>query len=142
MLCLDASFLFNVLIDRLHATDTAMWKRWLDEQRPMIAPRLMHYEMVNILHKWRRSGKLDESFVRLAMGVVIALPIQLVDDAMPFDALTLARELDLLASYDAHYVAVASRYRADLCTSDRRLWEKSQSRLDRVHYAPERLPET
>lgn len=141
MLCIDASFLFNVLVARLHPDHASMWERWLVDGEPMIAPRLMHYEVVNILHRRRQRGMVDEPFVQRSMRFVVALPIRLVDDAMPFDALALAAEFGFPASYDAHYLAVASRHGADLWTSDLRLWEKTQSRLPWVHFAPELPPE-
>lgn len=137
MLCLDASFLFNVVVRRLSDEHSTMWERWLDEGQPMVAPRLMHYEIANIFHKWRRNGKIDEPFLQRSMRAVIAMPIQLVDDAMPLEALTVAKDFDLLASYDAHYVTLAARFSANLWTSDRRLWDKTNSRLDWVYYAPE-----
>ncbi len=139
MFCLDASFLFNVVVRRLNDEHAEMWERWLDEGQPMIAPRLMHYEVANIFHKWRRKGRIDEPFLQRSMRAIIAMPIQLVDDAMPLDALAVAKDYDFLASYDAHYVALAARYGAELWTSDHRLWEKTHARLDWVHYAPERV---
>jgi len=102
----------------------------------------MYYEIINILHKWRRAGKIEPPFAQRSLRLVVALPIRLVDDAMPFEAFAFAAELGLLASFDAPYVAVANRHGADLWTSDRRLWEKAQSRFDWVHLAPERPPGT
>ena len=142
MLCLDASFLFNVVVRRLEDEHAALWERWLDEGQQMIAPRLIHYEIVNIFHKGRRNGTIDEPVAQRGLRLIVALPIRLVDDAMPFEAFGLAGELRMPASYDAHYVAVANRHGADLWTSDRRLWEKAEPRYDWVHYAPERLPGT
>lgn len=121
MRCLDASFLFNVIVARLHPEHASMWERWLLDGEPMIAPRLMHYEMVNILHRRRQGGKVDEPFVQRSMRFVVDLPIRLVDDALPFDALALAAEFGLPASYDAYYIALAARHGAHLWTSDRRL---------------------
>ena len=143
MLCLDASFLFNLITRRLTSEHAALWERWVVEQRPMIAPLLMRYEIANTLNKWRRKAAIDEQTVQRGMSDIVALPIRFLDDdRLPFEALALARDLDLSATYDAHYVALAARYGADLWTSDHRLWVKTHPQFDWVHYAPERLPAT
>lgn len=143
MLCLDASFLVNALTAKLTDDHETLWVSWLSAERPMIAPRLAHYEVANALHKARRKGRMTEVLVQRAMRDLVALPISIMDDdALPFEALAMADTLNMPATYDAHYVALAARFGADLWTSDRRLWEKTQSRFDWVHYAPERPTDT
>ena len=139
MLCLDASFVVNVLSDLLTEEDSAAWESWLDQDREMVAPRHMRSEVVNSLHKAWRRGDADDEFVRRSIYGLIAIPIRYVDDdRLPFEAIAIAREYALPATYDAYYVALAARYGADLWTSDRKLWRATSPSLDWVHYAPER----
>jgi predicted nucleic acid-binding protein len=143
MLCLDASFLINALTSKLRPDDAERWELWLREGQELIAPRLARYEFANALHKARRKATISDELVRRTMQDMISLPIMYVDDdALPHEALTLADSLKMSASYDAHYVALAARFGADLWTSDRRLWEVASPRFPWVHYAPERLPGT
>ena len=44
------------------------------------------------------------------------------DKALHQRALTLAKNLNLTASYDAHYLALAEKFNAEFYTSDRRLF--------------------
>lgn len=143
VLCLDASFLVNALTAKLTDEHEALWVSWLAAERPMIAPRLARYEVANALHKARRKGKVDEPLVQRAMRELVALPISMPDDdALPFEALAIADTLNMPATYDAHYVALAARYGAEQWTSDHGLWSAASPRFPQVHYAPERLPGT
>jgi len=141
VLCLDASFLVNALTAKLTDEHEALWVSWLAAERPLIAPRLARYEVANALHKGRRKGRIDEPLVQRTMRDLIMVPISYMDDdALPFEALALADELGMPASYNAHYVALAARYGAELWTSDHGLWSAASSRYQWVHYAPERPP--
>jgi len=52
----------------------------------------------------------------------VTLPIELHgDEALHQRALELAARFTLPAAYDAHYLALAERFRAPLWTTDRRL---------------------
>ena len=141
--CLDASFLLNAMTERLTEDDDGRWQAWLANGRSLIAPRLLHYEIANALHKARRRDEIDASAVQHAMVRLIALPVDIADDdTLSLEALTLADELGMSASYDAHYLALARRHGAELWTSDHRFWSVASARFQWVHYAPERLPGT
>jgi predicted nucleic acid-binding protein len=118
---------------------TAIWEEWQTADRPMIAPLLLRYEVTNALHRMRSQARADEVQVQSALRALIQMPIRYIDDdLLPVEALAVARGFYLDASYDAHYVALAARYGAELWTSDRKLWAVVSYRLDWVHYAPER----
>ena len=139
MLCLDASFLVNVLMGALEEEHTGLWEEWQTAERPMIAPLLLRYEVTNAFHRMRWQARADEVQVQSALRALLQMPIRYIDDdLLPLEALAVARGFQLSATYDAHYVALAARYGADLWTSDRRLWADVSYRLDWVHYAPER----
>lgn len=143
MLCLDASYVVNVLSNLLTDDDLVRWESWLDDDRDMIAPHHMRSEVVNALHKAWRRGNADDRFVRRAVAGLTAIPIRyLDDDRLPMEAIDIAREYKMPTTYDAFYVALAARHGADLVTSDLKLWTATNPRLAWVHYAPERLPGT
>jgi predicted nucleic acid-binding protein len=65
---------------------------------------------------------------------VLRLPIELHGDAqLHFRALEIAYERTLPATYDAHYVALAERFRVPLWTCDRRLAKEMAGGLPEVH---------
>lgn len=138
MICLDASFLVNVFLGRLQEDDTARWVEWRRMRRPMIARLLMRYEVSNVMHKMRRRGTAEELVIQRALQDLLMMPLTYIDDdQLVLDAVAIARDFDLPAAYDAHYLALATRYRAEVWTSDRRMWETASKHVDWVHYAPE-----
>jgi len=140
VICLDASFLVNVFIDKLTPEIEDLWQSWLDSGTTLIAPLLVRYEMANALHKGRTKGRFDEALVQRTMMGLIELPITIIDDdALPFEALALADILRLPATYDPHYLALSIRFDAELWTSDHRLWSAVHQRFAWIHYAPERI---
>ncbi len=139
MLCLDASYVVNVLSNLLSDIDLARWESWIDDERQLIAPHHMRSEVVNALHKAWRRGDADDEFVRRAIAGLTAIPIRYLDDArLPTEAIGIAREYKMPTTYDAFYVALAARHGADLVTSDHKLWTATSPRLSWVHYVPER----
>ncbi len=119
-LCVDANLVVRLVALPQDEAIISLWKGWND--RRLIAPALLLYEVVNALHQYWKAGYLGEEEVSLALKAAVALPIALVeDDLLHFDAQRLAMELDLSAAYDAHYLALAQRMGAELWTADRRL---------------------
>ncbi|MFM5981301.1 MAG: type II toxin-antitoxin system VapC family toxin [Sphaerospermopsis kisseleviana] len=49
-------------------------------------------------------------------------------------ALTLAKNLNLSAAYDAHYLALSQLLNAEFYTADKRLYNSVKSSLNWVHF--------
>lgn len=142
MLCLDASYIVNVISDLLRPADALAWDSWLEQRRRMISPHHMRSEVTNALHKAWRRGQADQEFVDRAIDAMLALPIEYIDDGdLAREAIAAARDFALPATYDAFYLALAARHQADLMTSDRKLWQATRERLPWVYYAPELVAE-
>lgn len=120
VLCVDASFLLRALTDPGDAAALQRWER-LDEYA-LAAPSLLLYEIVNASHRMRRAGMVSADDVHDILDAASALGIQLYGDGdLHRQALRLATELDLPATYDAHYLALAQRFDAPLWTCDAQL---------------------
>lgn len=139
MLCLDASFLLNVLFGALDDDHAALWESWQDEARPMIAPGLLRSETTSTLY-WMRSGaQIDEVQLQLALRALSLLPITYVDDdALGREVIAIAYANEEVTLHAAYYVALAARHGADLWTSDQRLHQDFSWRLPWVHHAARR----
>ena len=120
VLCVDASFLLRALTD---PGDAAAQERWehLDEYA-LAAPSLLLDEVVNASHRMRRAGMVSASDAQQILNAVSALGVRLYGDGdLHRQALRLATEFDLPATYDSHYLALAQRFGAELWTCDARL---------------------
>jgi predicted nucleic acid-binding protein len=89
----------------------------------MIAPTLLHYELVAVARKWvyRQLTTLEQA--RKALDTLLSYPvITIVDEALLRRAYELATEHNRPTAYDAQYLAVSERYQCHFWTADERLY--------------------
>jgi predicted nucleic acid-binding protein len=133
--CVDASLVVRIL----DADSAALpaWERLVQLDGDLIAPSLLHYEVANALHQQQRAGIITAETAHDGLRRVMNLPIELHGDArLHSRALEIAHEHHLQATYDAHYVALAERFRVPLWTCDRRLAAELRDGLPEVHLVP------
>jgi predicted nucleic acid-binding protein len=110
------------------------WEKLVRSDGDLIAPTLLHYEVANALHQQQRSGLVSPESSALQLDRGLRLPIELHGDAwLHSRALEIAHEHQLLATYDAHYVALAERFRVPLWTCDRQLAKELGDGPPEVH---------
>jgi predicted nucleic acid-binding protein len=99
------------------------WEAWEEKDLPIIAPTLLYYEVANALYQYVKQGMLTIEAARRAQNSALSLRLRLIgDNWLHQQALLLARQFGLPASYDAHYLALAERMAAEFWTADRRLY--------------------
>jgi predicted nucleic acid-binding protein len=114
-----------------------VWERLVRLDGDLIAPSLLHYEVANALYQQHRAGRVSAELAALQLDRCLHLPIELHGDArLHSRALELAHEYHLPATYDAHYVALAERFRVPLWTCDRRLAKEMRGGSPEVHLVP------
>lgn len=116
----------NVVVEVLSATSPSsfgdLWDEWLRRRSVMTAPRLIRYELVNVINKSRRAKVISDATALDLMDAMLKLPIKLADtESMHIRALALAARFDLPATYDAHYLALAEELNCEFWTADKRL---------------------
>ena len=133
-ICIDASIIIRLLIGGEGAERVStMWLEWKTNNRQLVAPSLMPYEVANVLHQYVRQHFLRPAEAGEALRIALSLNIQLYRDAaLHTQAANLARELELPATYDAHYLALAQQMGAIFWTADRRLIRTVDDKLDFV----------
>jgi predicted nucleic acid-binding protein len=120
--CVDASVVVRLFVNPEEQRLRSLWERWSQEGWDLIAPALIHYEVVNALYQYERHGKLSSNMVTEALKASLKLPIRLYPDSdLGLEALQLARCFALPACYDAHYLALARRLDIEFWTCDERL---------------------
>ena len=122
-ICVDASLVVRLLQGSAGGASVAgVWRSWLAEGRPLVAPALLFYEVTNALRRYVVAGEMTGDGAAQALGLAMALPVQLHEDAdLHQRALEMAARFGLPAAYDAHYLALAEQLGAEFWTADRRL---------------------
>lgn len=133
--CVDASFVLRLL----ESTDSEspsvrLWIEWHENGRPVVAPSLLYYEITNALHRYVVHGELlpEEAFELLDLSLRLGITLYR-DNDLHRRALNLAKRLSLPATYDAHYLALAERLRAEFWTADKRLVKRVKKTIPWVH---------
>lgn len=123
--CIDNSVVIPFVVAHpLNAQAQTRWALWRQEQRKLVAPMLLRYEVTNVLYRYQARGLLSKEAALFALHSALALPITFYQDDMLHDqAYAIAVEFALPAAYDAHYLALAQRLDADFWTADRRLFD-------------------
>ena len=131
-ICIDASIIIRLLVGGEGAEQVAtLWQEWKTSDHQLVAPSLMPYEVANVLHQHVRHGSLQPVEADEALHIALSLNIQLYrETALHTQAVRLARELELPATYDAHYLALAQQLGAFFWTADQRLIRMVDNKLD------------
>lgn len=129
--CVDASFLLRMLLDEAVGPQAdRLWEAWHREERRLVAPALLDYEVTNALHRYVARGDLSPAEAEALLDLALRLDVERVGDGeLHRRALQLARAFSLPAAYDAHYLALAERLGAELWTADLRLVRAVRDRL-------------
>jgi len=100
-----------------HGLESCIEEAWRGDA-VLLAPELVLAEAAQVLLKKERARKLDSGVTAEILDAILDLPLKLVGhrDLLP-DALALARRHKVTV-YDALFIALALRHKADLVTAD------------------------
>lgn len=127
--CLDASVVIRLVSNPSDVALKQQFQVWQSNSQ-LAAPTLLFYELTNALYQQQRHGYLSPVAVKSALQTAQALPIQLYGDALLHpQALNLANQYSLPATYDAHYLALAQSLGAELWTTDKKLVNTIKEKL-------------
>ena len=120
--CVDA----NIVVDRLIGIDdpqlVTLWEGWVKNKTELVAPVLIRFEVVNVLYQISKKSQLSRETAAEAIQALNRLPMHLYSDPeLHGRAFTIARDLALGATYDAHYLALASQLDCEFWTRDANL---------------------
>lgn len=134
IICVDANLVVIMLATRVGEILQQQWRTWEAQDLPIIAPSLLHYEVTNALYQYVKQGFITLEAARQAQNSALSLRLRLIgDNWLHQQALLLAQQFHLPASYDAHYLALAERMAADFWTADRRLYNTVSKTFDWVN---------
>lgn len=131
--CLDASIVVDRLLRPRDPYLGRYWNEWKAEGRPLIAPQLLYYEVTNVIYQKLKTSQITLEETQKILRLLMVLPIHLSTQANLHErALRLANELQLDATYDAHYLALAWLEGAELYTRDARFVRRAQQKYELV----------
>ncbi len=119
----DASLFLAVILPSPYRRQAQnLWRTWLVEQRNLYAPHLWVAEVTSGLRQGVWNKLLTREEAARALERIQVLPITFVSDlTLASGALSWAETLGQKRAYDAFYVALAERLKAELWSADRRL---------------------
>jgi len=132
----DASLAAMLALPEPHsARALTLAEQWGQDEVRLLAPCLLVAEVTNALYKRMLRGELDLSTAEAALQVIFAFGVELREEpGLPARALSLARDLRRLTTYDCHYLALAERYDCALWTGDRRFYNAVHRAEPRVKW--------
>jgi predicted nucleic acid-binding protein len=120
--CVDASIVLRHILQPDDEAVKELWLSWVSRQCQLVSPALLFYEVTNGLYQQQKFGLLSAETIRDSLELAVSLPIKLVGEVgLHQRARELATKYKLLATYDAHYLAVAEGMEIELWTADARL---------------------
>ena len=99
------------------ASDRALAKRSLFDDRAAVVPHLWRFEVMNVVTTWLKRKSVSRAEATYILGDLMRLPFAVVDEGSPEAVLDLAIAQDLSA-YDAAYLHAAMSVGAPLATLD------------------------
>ncbi|MCB0113501.1 MAG: type II toxin-antitoxin system VapC family toxin [Caldilineaceae bacterium] len=124
-ICLDANAVVHLVLRQETPQFARQWLEWSQAKRTFIAPSILYYEVGNALYQYYRNSIITHETLTAAQRAAMQLGIRLYADAGVHQrALDLCIEFALPAIYDAHYLAIAERFGAELWTADQRFQRK------------------
>jgi predicted nucleic acid-binding protein len=133
-ICIDANLLIRLVADPDDQAVHGWWEEWAVTQPELVAPTLLHYEVINAIYQYQRHDLMEPATVRTAIQAALAVPVRLIGDPeLHGSAHDLATRFSLPAAYDAHYLALANRLGIPFYTVDERLHRRVRPALTWVH---------
>lgn len=134
-ICVDSNFVVRLISN---SSETSiylrLWDEWEEQNCTIIAPTLLCYEITNVFHRMTIAGQILEAEAETLLSNALELSINYYGDGFHHhQAIEIARQFNLSATYDAHYLALSQRFNADFYTGDKRLFNNIKSVLGWVH---------
>jgi predicted nucleic acid-binding protein len=133
---LDSGIVLATVQTELHTrrAETPI-ERLVQQQVQMLAPALLHYELIAVARKWVYRQLTTVEKAQAALNTLLSYPVTtVVDEVLLRRAYESATEYNRPTAYDAQYLAVTERYQCDFWTADERLFNAVSGRFPSVYW--------
>jgi predicted nucleic acid-binding protein len=141
----DASIALKWVLNEIDSTTAlALLTDWNKVGTIIRAPALLAYEITNTLYQSVRTNRITINTAKDSLNL-ITTTVELdfsAPSTIHIRAMELAKQFNLSATYDAHYLALAERVGCDLWTSDTRMWRMVKEHLSWVRCLADYHPQT
>ncbi len=122
--CVDANIVVMIVApEAQRPMALSLWQSWLKQNREIVAPHLLAYEVTSILWRKAMRGILTLEEARRAVQAALEISVSLLDPpGLSGQAFELAARFQRPAAYDAHYLALADHLNCSFWTADERLY--------------------
>ena len=115
----DASLALKWVLDEVHTAEAlALRDRWQRDFELILAPPIFRSEVTNVLHQRARRGELTHPEAQELLETLLPAVATQERPGMHIRALEVAGELNLTATYDALYMALAEAEVCEFWTAD------------------------
>ncbi len=134
--CVDASLVVALLVFEDHSQNAlALWEKWAREDRAIVAPFLLSYEVTSALYRKAIRGLISREDATRALHRFLEVDIEWIDPpSLSERATQLAYQFLRPNIYDACYLAVAEHLDCEFWTGDERLYNTVKDRLSYVRW--------
>ena len=134
-ICVDSNFVVRLVSN---SSETSiylrLWDEWKEQKCAIVAPTLLCYEITNVFHRMTIAGQILEGEAKTLLDNALELSISYYADRfLHRQAIEIARQFNLSATYDAHYLGLSQGFNADFYTGDKRLFNTIKSVLDWIY---------
>jgi predicted nucleic acid-binding protein len=143
--CVDANIVVTIVApEAQRPLALSLWRSWLKQDREIVAPRLLVYEVTSAL--WRNAMRdiLTLGEARRAAQAALGMGVTILDPpGLSEQAFEMAAHFRRPAAYDAHYLALADHLGCPFWTADERLYNAIRTDFPHIHWLGEhRLEES
>ena len=135
-ICIDANLVVIIVAPEAQRPAVLrLWESWLEQDRELVAPRLLTYEVTAAL--WRKVWRelLPQEEAQRAVKAALDIGVTLLDPpGLSERAFELAAHFRRPATYDAHYLALAERLSCPFWTADERLYNAVYADFPLIHW--------
>lgn len=138
MICVDTSVAVKWAVEE-RESDLALALRQavVDTGDEFIVPALFFAELSNALYRAVRENKAPQDEVDYQLGMLSLAVHSNAPGDLSRRALEIAVELNLPATYDAHYLTIGELYECDVWTADERFHRAAGRRYPNLHLLAE-----
>ena len=134
--CVDANIVVTIVApEARRPLALSLWRSLLRQDREIVAPRLLAYEVTSAL--WRKvvRGFLTHKEARRAVQAALDMGVTLLDPpGLSEQAFELAALFQRPAAYDAHYLSLADHLNCPFWTADERLYNAICADFPHIHW--------
>lgn len=125
-----------VLIESDSQIARALLAEWKKKKTIVYVPTLLTYEVTNILYREVHAGRITLETAEEGINLIfrVVSPVFSRNSALNLRALNMAKQFNLSAAYDTHYLALAESKECPLWTADIRMWRVVKDQFDWVHW--------